>query len=65
MRAAQWGHLACMKILLERGFEVNARDGDGRTTLSQAGGKDVGLSLARRKDIEEIEKVFKAHSGNE
>jgi len=54
-----------MKILLERGFEVNARDGDGRTTLSQAGGKDVGLSLARRKDIEEIEKVFKAHSGNE
>ena len=46
MHAARWGHLACAKFLLERDAEVNARDGDGRTALSQTVGKDVGLGLA-------------------
>ncbi|MBM3299487.1 MAG: ankyrin repeat domain-containing protein [Deltaproteobacteria bacterium] len=51
MHAAQSGHLELVKLLLEKGAQVNARDGNGETALS----------LARGKDIEEIEKLLKAH----
>ncbi len=51
MHAAQSGDLGVVKLLLERGAQVNARDVHG----------DTALSLARGKDIEEIEKVLKAH----
>ncbi|AFM28062.1 ankyrin repeat-containing protein [Desulfomonile tiedjei DSM 6799] len=51
MHAAQSGNLALVNLLLEKGAEVNARDGNGKTALS----------LARGKDIEEIEKVLIEH----
>lgn len=44
-------HVDIMKLLLARGADVNARDAGGKTALS----------LVRGRDIEEIEKVLKAH----
>ncbi len=51
MHAAQSGHVEVVKLLLEKGAQVNARDRGGKTALSHAEGED----------IEEIEKVLKAH----
>ncbi|MEW6532528.1 MAG: ankyrin repeat domain-containing protein [Thermodesulfobacteriota bacterium] len=51
MDTAQGGFLEVVKLLIEKGADVNARDWNG----------DTALSLARGKDIEEIEKVLKAH----
>jgi ankyrin repeat protein len=45
------GYPKVVKVLLERGADVNAQDRDGATALS----------LARGRDIEEIEKVLLAH----
>lgn len=55
MDAAQGGFLEVVKLLIEKGADVNARDSNGQTALS----------LARGKDIEEIEKVLKAHGAKE
>ena len=51
MHATQSGHVDVVKLFLDKGAQVNARDRNG----------DTALSLARGKDIEEIEKVLKAH----
>lgn len=51
MHAAQGGFLELVELLADRGADVNARDASGKTAMS----------LARGKDIEEIEKVLKAH----
>lgn len=55
MHAAQSGHLEVVQVLLDKGAEVNARDCSGKTALN----------LAQGKDIEEIEKVLKAHGAKE
>jgi len=51
MHAAQSGHLAVVKLLLDKGAQAKARDHSGKTALDLASGKE----------IEEIEKVLKAH----
>jgi len=51
MHAAQSGNLEMVKLLLEKGADVNAKNIRGETALS----------LARGKDIEEIEKALMAH----
>jgi ankyrin repeat protein len=51
MDAAQGGFLEVVKLLVEKGAEVGARDWN----------RNTALSLARGKDIEEIEKFLKAH----
>jgi ankyrin repeat protein len=51
MYAAQSGHLEVVKVLLARGANANAKDGSGRTALSHASGRNIN----------EIEKVLKAH----
>jgi ankyrin repeat protein len=53
MHAAQDGLLEVVKLLLDKGADVNARDCGGKTALS----------LAKGKDVEEIELVLKAHGG--
>jgi ankyrin repeat protein len=51
MDAAQGGFLEVVRLLIEKGADVQARDYGGKTALS----------LAQGKDIEEIEKLLKAH----